>query len=613
VLSLAVAAIGAPKFGSAQSAAGWTTFHGNAARDGTSANKGPSASTASGIWQLPKAVNSSPVVDANGVAYLGDDDGRVYALDPVYARGAGHLGAPKWSFATKDVIQGAPTLSSDGQTLYVGSNDGFVYALKTSDGSKIWATDFGGPVNGSPVLSSDGSTLYDANINGTFKALKASDGSVTLSRNLNGGIRGNLALSPDGSTLYAALTTSQLDGIPVGGAGGNAGITAFYLDGPPIGSPAVDAQGNVYITTGAGTLMSFAASNTTPRAGYPFVIPNRATASTTPAISNGLVLFGANNNVFYAVNSASAQVQWQFQTGGPIESSAAVGTGSPAVFFGSDDASIHALDISGTQTWSRSVGTSVRSSPAIAADGSLWVGSDSGAVYRIQVLTGPPAISTPTPGPSPTPAPTNTAAPTFTPAPTVTSTAPAATPLSISVKSSVAVGKKQVVTLVTTAGAQISIRVNYPNGDHQSKKVTANSSGHATYSYTQGASKIKHKSSVATVIATVGTGTALTTKQVKYKIGFGSIDVSAEPRTIAAKKVVNLYVHSKVGKRVLVTLLFPSGKVVSLPGTAGPKGWAHIKYTVPTKATKGKNHKVTVLARPFNNPKLSSRTFFTIK
>ena len=159
-LSLAVAAIGAPKFSSAQSTTGWRTFHGDAARDGVSPNKGPSASTASGIWQLPKAVNSSPVVDANGVAYVGDDDGRVYALDPVYAQGAGHLGAPKWSFATNGAILGAPTLSPDGQTLYVGSNDGFVYAVKTSDGSKIWATDFGGPVIGSPVLSSDGSTLY---------------------------------------------------------------------------------------------------------------------------------------------------------------------------------------------------------------------------------------------------------------------------------------------------------------------------------------------------------------------------------------------------------------------------------------------------------------------
>jgi outer membrane protein assembly factor BamB len=613
VLSLAVAAIGAPKFGSAQSATGWSTFHGNAARDGLSANKGPTLSTASGIWQLPKAVNSSPVVDANGTAYVGDDDGRVYALDPAYARTAGHLGAPKWSFATKDVVVDAPTLSPDGQTLYVGSNDGFVYALKTSDGSKIWATDFGGPVNGSPVLSSDGTTVYDASINGTVKALKASDGTITLSRNLNGGIRGNMALSPDGSTLYAALTTSQLDGIPVGGSGGNAGITGFYLDGPPIGSPAVDPQGNVYITTGAGTLMSFAASNTTPRAGYPFVIPNRVPALTTPAIANGLVMFGAGNGVFYAVNSASAQVQWQFQTRAPIESSAAVGTGSPSVYFGSDDASIHALDASGSEKWSRPVGTSVTSSPAIAADGSLWVGSQSGAVYRIQDLAPPPPISTPSPGPSPTPASTNTPGPTSTPGPTATSTAPTTAPLTITAKASVAAGKTQVVNFVTTAGVQISVRVNYPNGDHQSKKVKANARGHATYSYTQGASKIKHKSSIATIIATVGTGATLTTKQVTYTIGFGKLDISVDPRTVAAKKVVNIYIHSKVGKRVAAYLLFPSGRFVTLPGTAGSKGWAHIKYTVPTKATKGSKHKVTVQARPFNNPKISTKTTFTIK
>ena len=612
-LSLAVTAVGAPRFGAAQSTSGWNTFHGDAARDGVSGNKGPTTSTSTGQWQLPKAVNSSPVVDANGTAYIGDDDGRVYALDPAYARTAGHFGAPKWSFATKDAIMGAPTLSPDGQTLYVGSNDGFVYALKTSDGSKVWATDFGGPVNGSPVVSSDGGTLYDASINGTVKAVKTSDGTVTLSRSLNGGIRGNLALSPDGSTLYAALTTSQLDGIPVGGTGGNTGITGFYLDGAPIGSPAVDTQGNVYITTGAGTLMSFAASNTTPRAGYPFVIPNRALALTTPAISNGLVLFGAGNGVFYAVNASSGQVQWQFQTKAPIESSAAVGTGSPSVYFGSDDASIHALDISGTEKWNRPVGTSVTSSPAIAADGSLWVGSQSGVVYRIQDLAPPPPISTPTPGPSPTSGPTNTPAPTSTAGPTATATASAALPLTVKRKAKVAAGKKQTMTFTTTAGTVVKIRVDYPNGDHQSKSVTADASGRATYTYTQGASKITRKSSTATVTVTVGTGAAATTKTATYTIGFGKIDVSVEPRSAAAKKTITIYIHTTVGKRVAAYLLFPSGKFVTLQATAGSKGWASIKYTVPTKATKGSNHKVTVQARPFSNSRLSTRTTFTIK
>ncbi len=297
-VTMAAAVAVVPKFSSAQSTSGWPTFHGNAARSGLSTNSGPTASTASSIWQLQGAVNSSPVVDSTGTAYLGDDNGNVYALDPVYARGAGHLGAPRWSFATKGPVEGAPTLSPDGQTLYVGSNDGFLYALKTADGTKLWSVDFGGPVIGSPVLSSDGSTLYDATVNGTIKAVTTSSGAVSFTRSLNGGIRGNLALSPDGSTLYAAVTTSQLDAIPIGGSAGTSGITAFYLSGPPVGSPAVDPQGNVYITTGAGTLDSFAASNPAFRAGYPYIIPNRAIAATTPAIANGLVLFGAANGVF---------------------------------------------------------------------------------------------------------------------------------------------------------------------------------------------------------------------------------------------------------------------------------------------------------------------------
>lgn len=155
--------------------------------------------------------------------------------------------------------------------------------------------------------------------------------------------------------------------------------------------------------------------------------------------------------------------------------------------------------------------------------------------------------------------------------------------------------------------------MNYPNGDHQSKSIKANASGKATYKYKQGSSKITHKSSIATIIATIGSGASLTTKQITYKIGFGQIDASAEPRTVAAKKVVNIYIHSTVGKRVAAYLLFPNGKFVTLPATAGPKNWAHIKYTVPAKSTKGSNRKVTVQARPANNSRISTRTTFTIQ
>ncbi len=306
-------------------------------------------------------------------------------------------------------------------------------------------------------------------------------------------------------------------------------------------------------------------------------------------------------------------MQWQFQTKGPIESSAAVGSNASGIYFGSDDGTVHALDANGNSLWTRTVGTSVSSSPAIGPDGSLWYGSEGGEVDRIQNLAPPPAISTPTPGPSPTPGPTNTVAPSATPSPSPTSTQLPMLPLTVSAKKSVAPGKKQSVSFVTAAQTVIHIRVDYPNGDHQSHSVTANASGHASYSYTQGASKIKHSGFTATITATVGSGSTLNTQKATYTIGFGQIDVSAQPRTIAAKKKLNIYIHSKVGKKVGAFLLFPSGKFVNIPSTAGPKGWAHISYTVPTKATRGSNHKVTVIARPLNNPKISSRTTFTIK
>ena len=58
----------------------------------------------------------------------------------------------------------SPTLSSDGATVYVGSQgynvdsgNGKVYALKTSDGTERWSVATGNAVY-SPALSSDGAT-----------------------------------------------------------------------------------------------------------------------------------------------------------------------------------------------------------------------------------------------------------------------------------------------------------------------------------------------------------------------------------------------------------------------------------------------------------------------
>merc|ERR1712166_967351 len=47
-------------------------------------------------------------------------------------------GSQLWNFTTGDEIQSTCVVSSDGKTVFVGSEDEFVYALKTSDGTKVW-------------------------------------------------------------------------------------------------------------------------------------------------------------------------------------------------------------------------------------------------------------------------------------------------------------------------------------------------------------------------------------------------------------------------------------------------------------------------------------------
>ena len=73
---------------------------------------------------------SSPLV-ANGLVYVGDWRGRVYALDEL-------TGRVRWTFQGKGRIKGAVSLS--GNRLYAATYQGYLYALNPSTGKLIWRT-----------------------------------------------------------------------------------------------------------------------------------------------------------------------------------------------------------------------------------------------------------------------------------------------------------------------------------------------------------------------------------------------------------------------------------------------------------------------------------------
>jgi eukaryotic-like serine/threonine-protein kinase len=127
-------------------------------------------------------------------------------------------------------------------------------------------------------------------------------------------------------------------------------------------------------------------------------------------VASGLVYFGSYDSNFYALDAATGEVKWKFQTEGEKRyagkhlhylqpaaelmpdpwdfflSSPSVWNGT--VYFGSGDHYIYALDVkSGSLRWKFQTGDVVHSSPAIV-DGTLFIGSWDTYLYALDAATG---------------------------------------------------------------------------------------------------------------------------------------------------------------------------------------------------------------------------------
>ena len=106
----------------------------------------------------------------------------------------------------------------------------------------------------------------------------------------------------------------------------------------------------------------------------------------SPAIVNGVVYFGSDDNKVYALNANTGAKLWSFTTGNTVRSSPAVANG--IVYIGSDDNNLYALDANtGAKLWSYSTGNLVFSSPTVAG-GIVYIISADGYLYALDANTG---------------------------------------------------------------------------------------------------------------------------------------------------------------------------------------------------------------------------------
>jgi predicted Ser/Thr protein kinase len=130
----------------------------------------------------------APPAVSEGMLYIGSEDGTLYACDL-------QTGAVRWTFKAGDKIEAAPV--ADGSRVYVGSWDGYVYALDSAaGGAVVWKVNTGDIILAAPVLSNG--ILYVCTRNGDVFAIDAETGA---------------ALWSDPSARSARLSPTVLDGV----------------------------------------------------------------------------------------------------------------------------------------------------------------------------------------------------------------------------------------------------------------------------------------------------------------------------------------------------------------------------------------------------------------
>ena len=235
-------------------------------------------------FQTQGTLITSPSVDSDGTVFVASMDGKVYALEP--PKDAGKPVKVRWSFASgardeKGGFENAPAIDNAG-TLYIGGNDGILYALDTKTGKVTWTFD-GIARSGyrtyaifsSAAIGPD-RTVYFGGKNGDLYAIRQQPGffgsgpQVLWQHKLGPGIQSSPLLAADG-TVYLGDERGTFHAIRPPASGGSAtALWKFSTKGTLISSPALAADGTLYEGSMDGKLYAFKAGAAKRRAEGPF-------------------------------------------------------------------------------------------------------------------------------------------------------------------------------------------------------------------------------------------------------------------------------------------------------------------------------------------------------
>ena len=377
---------------------------------GQSPYNGPAVTPTNNINYIPFPsgnlfVSPSISISYNGILYLGSNDGYVYARDSI-------TGSLKWqtrvsnssnyNLISPNSLYTTPAIGLDG-TIYIGSNEGYLFALDPSAGNINWSYNAGYPLQSSPMIDTSGCIYFGAGTkvfalgDAGYKAYPKWLSPFETGTNVNSSpamsSTGYVYFGSDNGNVYAV---HRFTGIQKWLRSTNlpSGVHPVYT------SAAVDNSDNVIIGNGSymdGTLYCLDGLTGTILWDETYDDPKNGPFYNTPAIKGDTVYMSTIPYV-YAINRTTGVKQWSFSsencyyTSPIIDASGRIYVASLQnrdTIYGTglqkNDGILHCLNsVNGSLLWQVKIcGNGRLAPPVISSNGVIYTSSTANAIYAI--------------------------------------------------------------------------------------------------------------------------------------------------------------------------------------------------------------------------------------
>jgi len=312
-------------------------------------------------WTLDTGspVFSSPAF-SDGFIYFGDSSGTVYKVDA-------DSGNIAWRSQTGGAVETKP-LAAEGK-IFVAAHDG-IHSIDKNSGEKIWFRKVRW-AESSPAYATG--TVYAGTDDGRMLAMRAEDGTMIWEYTADGPVEsdpiiegGRLYFGSNRGTLYAV---DAARGHPVWSA-----ETGGRMEGRPLA-----AHGKVFAGSTTGAFYAFNADNGETE----WKKELDGSIESGAADAGDTIIVGTKKGTIYALDAATGNEVWKYIDAGPVETVPAVD--GKTVYMGTHYGFILALDVAtGKKAWSFLTGWDIDESSPLVIPGLVIEGSIDGRVYAIE-------------------------------------------------------------------------------------------------------------------------------------------------------------------------------------------------------------------------------------